>query len=144
MGSHEKPPIPRVRVSSGAGAAGLSARNSPSGICSSVFSACMSAEPEGREGLYGGVFDCTEKVPGVNLHRKMLHPSSPSPSDGDRPEALRAPGGKATAFCPASSQIYFLDGVNLWRQNSHVRERNEGGQEPFVGKASALPLSVPQ
>lgn len=53
-GCHEKPPVPRVRVRGGSGAAELSLRNSLSGLGSSIFSACVSAEHEGWEGLYRG------------------------------------------------------------------------------------------
>lgn len=56
LGSHEQSPIPRQVA-----AAGSSACDSPSGMCSSLFSVCVSEEPRGREGSTKGLFDCSEK-----------------------------------------------------------------------------------
>lgn len=141
------PLSPGVRVSGGAGTAGLSARNSPSGICSSVFSACVSAEPEGRDWrdcMGQGVFDRTEKVPGVNLHHRTPRLSSRVLVMVTGPRCCGHPAGRQWRFAWLHPRFISLMAVNLWRQNSHVRERNQGGQEPCVGKTPALPPSAPQ
>lgn len=112
------PLSPGVRVSGGAGTAGLSARNSPSGICSSVFSACVSAEPEGRDGrdcMGWGLFDCTEKVPGVNLHRRTPRLSSRVLVMVTGPRRCGHPAGRRWRFAWLHPRFISLMALNLWR-----------------------------
>lgn len=79
-------------------------------------------------GIVRGMFDCTEKVPGLNLHRKMPHPSLPTAGDDDQPKALQH-GWDVIAFCLASAEIYFLYGVicgdKTLMQGSIMRARHQ-------------------
>lgn len=127
MSSHEKQLIPRVFVSSGVGAAVVSQNHK---IQNFVVSACMRADLKGQE-----------QVPGVNLYRKMpCHGQVLVMATGLRHLDHLARLNFAQLYPRFISLMVLVCGDKTLLGDGAVRV----DKETFMGKASSLPLLVPQ